>query len=148
MSIATTIQALQAVHRAISGVTSAPDGTGTYPIPDKIGNEALPLVLLFPAAVDVTPATQDDTNEVRAYEGIVICTPDPVGVGVNTSSTTIWTVLDAFKARYETMLSTDERIDGNRAMVMSYHDDGQRSITYRGINWEGFLFRVQVWSTT
>ena len=147
MSIATTIQALQTINRAITGVTTAPDGTGSHPIPDAITPALLPIVLLFPAAADITPATQDDTSELRAYEGIALCTVDPAGAGVNSSSAAIWTLIDAFKARYETMLSTDERIASNTGLVMAYHDEGQRNITYRGINYEGFLFRVTVWAT-
>lgn len=144
MTIANAIAALQAVHRGIAGVKSAPDGTAAYPLPGQIAAANLPLILLFPSAMDLTPIATDQALDVRAYEGIALVATEASGVGVQTTIADIWTLIDAFQARYTTMLETGEELDAHDMIVRAYRDEGQKSLTYRNASWEGFLFRVVV----
>lgn len=150
MTIASQIQALQAVHRAISGISKAPDGTSTYPIPGAVnGSNDLPMVLLSPASTDVSVLTQDSTDQVNVFDGIVLVAALASGQGITDTVTTCWTVASALAERYRTMLGNDERIDSNTALVMRYQSENEpQEVAWRGGNWVGFSFTVTVWSIT
>ena len=140
----TILADLQAVNRAISGVTSAPDGSGTYPMPAQINAVDLPCVLLVPAVIDITADSRNAIEATQTFNGIVLVTSQASGVGVDTSFNAVLTVLDAFHARYKTLIGTTEELSGG-VVVTSYHDEGQKKITYRGMDWLGFEVKIETW---
>lgn len=149
MTISSQIAALQTIHRAIAGVTSAPDGTNTYQVPSSVNSVDLPMVLLEPTTTDITPLTQTSTDQINVYAGAVLVAASAQGVGVTESVVGVWTLASALAARYSAMLAADERIDSNTALVMRYQAQNEPSeITYRGADWIGFTFTVTVWSIT
>lgn len=144
MTIQTTISAIQAINRAISGVKTAPDNTGTYIEPAQVEAAHLPLVLLFPAATEITAAARNEVEALAHYDGVVLAAPEAAGTGIQTTTTTVRALIDAFRARYKTLVGTPEILSDGR-IVERYADEGQRRITYRGRDWIGFTFKIDVW---
>lgn len=140
------LSSLQTIHRAISGITTAPDGTGSYPMPSAINTTDLPVVLLFPADMDITAAARNEIEATQAFNGLVLVASQAAGVGVDTSINAVWTVLDAFHTRYKTLIGTTEVLTGG-VVVTSYHDERPKPqrITYRGADWLGWEFKVECW---
>lgn len=144
MTTAATIAALQAVHAAVSGVAAAPTGTSSSPIPGSVPTTSLPMVLMFPGAIDLSAMARNEIDEARTYSGIVLVAGQAQGTGINDTVNAVWTLIDAFMARYETLIGTPEKLSTGE-VVTSWHSDGQQAITYRGATWEGFIFRVELW---
>jgi hypothetical protein len=142
----TVLASLQTIHRAVSGITSAPDGSATYPMPSQINAVDLPCVLLFPAGMDITAAARDEVEATQRFNGLVLVATQAAGVGVDTSVNAVWTILDAVQARYKTLIGTTEILSGG-IVVTSYHDEGPKPqrIAYRGGEWLGWEFKVELW---
>jgi hypothetical protein len=142
----TVLSSLQTIHRAITGITKAPDGSATYPMPSQINAADLPCVLLFPSDIDITAAARNEIEATQSFNGLVLVTSQAAGVGVDTSINAVWTVLDAFHERYKTLIGTTELLTGG-VVVTSYHDERPKPqrITYRGADWLGWEFNVVVW---
>lgn len=143
MTIAADIVTLQAVNRAVAGIKSAPDGTTTYPIPSSVTAAHLPIVLLFPGVTDVSAAGREVIDATRAYDGMVLVASEASGAGVNTSVTDCWDLIDAMRAAWADYILNP----ASTLVVDTYHDEGQRRITYRGGDWLGFTFKLSVWET-
>ena len=144
MTTAATIAALQAVHAAISGITSAPDGTANNPVPGSVPASSLPIVIMFPDTIDLSAMARNEIDETRAYAGVVLVGGQAAGIGINDVVTDVWTILDAFRARYETLIGTPEQLSTGE-IVTTFHSEKQQAITFRGATWEGFQFRVELW---
>lgn len=147
MTITTTIDALQTIHASISGVKSAPAAAA---FPSQVESNHLPVVLTWPGTYDMASAARDVIEATRIYSGAVLVAGEAAGVGVTTSVNAVWTLLEAFRARYLSLVAEDEVLSTGEA-VQAYHDDGGGAesglITFRGRRWLGFLFRVEVWET-
>lgn len=139
-----TLTLLQTINRAISGVTSAPDGSGSYPMPSQINPTDLPICLLFTAAQDITSAARNEVEATQAFDGFVLVASQASGVGIDTTFNAVQTMLSAFGARYKTLIGTTELLTGG-IVVTSYHTDGQKRITYRGADWLGFEIKISTW---
>ncbi len=142
----TTLALLQTIHRSITGISRAPDGSSSYPMPSAINSADLPIVLLFPSGADITAAARDEVEATEVFNGLVLVASQASGVGVDTSINAVWTVLDAFHSRYKTLIGTVEELTGG-IVVTSYHDERPKPqrITYRGAEWLGWEFTVSVW---
>ena len=145
MTVTTTIDALQTIHAAVAGVKTAPAAAA---FPDQVEENGLPYVLTWPGTYDMEAAGRNTLEATRIYSGACLVAGEASGVGVTTSVNAVWTLLDAFRARYETLIITTENLSTGE-VVIKYHDDGggagSGSITFRGRKWLGFLFRAEVW---
>lgn len=144
MTTAATIAALQTIHRAISGITYAPDGTDTYPHPGAVDGTKLPIIILFPGAAALTIDMRTDPEDIRTYAGVVLVAGQAQGQGINETITEVWTVYDAVKARYETLIGSNEVLSTGE-VVTGFRAQGQQAITYRGGTWEGFQLEIDLW---
>jgi hypothetical protein len=145
VSTSATIQAIQAINRAISGITSCPDGTSSYPHPGQVNAVDLPIVILFPGAASITSDLRADTERTRTYAGVVLVAGQAQGQGINETITDTWTLFDALADRYDTMIGSAEVLSTGE-VVTAFRAQGQQALTYRGATWEGYQIELDVWT--
>lgn len=149
MTIAQTVAAIQAVNAAITGVTSTPDGTTGKEIPGQVETALLPLVLCWPAPLDMASAARDTIEADRTYHMAFLLAGEAAGVGINANVALVWDYLEKARSAWYVYAVDGTLLSGGQA-VTRYHDAGGESIllTYRGKQWVGFLAEIDVWEPT
>lgn len=140
MSISADLAALQALHATISGVSSAPATP-----PDSAESARLPLVLLRPGAGSVSREARGVSGASRTYEGVCLVTALSAG-SVAQGIGAVRSAMDAFTAFYRAHIEAGTDLSSGNAVV-GYRDNGgeDQIVEYRGRQWEGFSFSVEVW---
>lgn len=140
MSIATTIAALQALHAAISGVTSAPTDR-----PESVAPARLPCVIVRPGPLQVTADGRQLAGKTRSYEGIALVALPNQGRGIAEGLAKSQALMEAFVAAYEAQIEGEALSTGG--VVAGYRDGGEPPslLTYGAAEFEGFTFTVDVW---
>jgi hypothetical protein len=140
LSIATTIAALQTIHAAISGVTSAP-----ITRPEDVKPAALPCVIVRPGPLTVSADGRGLAGKQRNYEGVCLVTLPNQGRGISEGLTRSQGLMEAFAAAYEAQIEDGALSTGG--VVVGYRDGGepQSLLGYGAADFEGFTFTVEIW---
>lgn len=138
MTPAQVITALQAIHAAVSGVTSAPT---TYPA--ALDTAGLPCVLTFPGEAEHMPGRVGATKTAREYRAILYCNPVGQGQGVNEGAQEVVTLLPLIVAAYVANRTISS--GGASARVgVPIRDSGHVLSTYAGTDYHSVVFRLSV----
>lgn len=140
------ITAIQTANAAIAGIVSTPDGALLGAMPSQIESAQLPLVMVWPGRGAIDPASRNEVQRTRRYDGAVLLAPEASGVGITTNAVAIWAWLETFgNAWAATLIAGGDLADG--IVVTHYEDSGDTGgfVTYRGKRWAGFTFRLDIW---
>lgn len=141
MGITTTIAALQALHKTVSGVTNA-----DVDRPVAVAPASLPRIIVRPGALTMTSDGRSSTEKRRSYEGIALVLLPNQGRGVSEGLTKSHTLMDTFAAFYAAQIEGSAALSTG-GIVVGYRDGGepQGLLQYGADEFEGFTFTVEVW---
>ncbi len=135
MSVPTTVDALQRVHASITGVKSAP-----LIIPGSVNSADLPLVLVRPAEAEWSAQAIGLPRQDRWYEVFCLVAPVASGRSPDSGVRAALPLLQAFGEGY----MSDVTISGAVDHVREIRDGGIESLTFAGVSYHGFTFRLLV----
>lgn len=139
MSIATTVAAMQALHRAVAGIKSAP-----LAFPANLSTATLPIVLTWPGEANWNLHTLDMSRQERTYE--VRCYVDPVAqdkAGPENPYVRCVALLELFGQLYLGHTTLGGLVDTMRVVSDSGIMAGG-DLTWAGIPYWGFTYRVSI----
>lgn len=137
MSISAVITAMQAIHGAISGVTTAPTA-----VPGALNTADLPMVLMLPGSASWLNLTTDQTlgRQQRDYLVQVYVAPIAQGQGVDEGYQDVVTLLQSFGATYVADITGGGAFEQMRII----RDSGHQVLQYAGVDYHGFIYTLTI----
>ncbi len=140
MTIAATITALQTLHATIAGVNTAPTV-----FPSNLNTATMPIVLTWPGEADWRAQAVGLKREQREY--IVRCYVAPISqdkAGPENAYTLCNTLLNLFGRAYLDNPTLSGAVDNILTILDSGVSGGTFDLTWAGIAYWGFVFRLGI----
>lgn len=140
MSVSATVTALQTLHATISGVKSAPAH-----MPSNLNTTLLPIALVWPGEAEWRLAAMGLKRQERTYIVRVFVQPVAQNVaGPDAGYDACVTLLELFGQAYQDNLTLAGAVDQIAAVRDSGISGGAMELTWSGVPYWGFVYRVTV----